>query len=189
MISSGFRRLRSAADSLADVGATLEHAASREEVGYLVLLDVQHAFDGLPHTTIIQTLPELRVTGRLFDYVAAVLSNRTLGVRVGDVLSAPRSLTSGVPQGSVITPFLFNLALARLPDYIPKMTAHEVRVAIYADGIAPFACGPTGLGFQVRESLQSAINAVDEYLASIGLQLSASKTETLLVHPRCPGVL
>lgn len=84
-------------------------------------------------------------------------------------------MTSGVPQGSVISPFLFNLALARLPDYIPKMTAHEVRVAIYADDIALFACGPTALGFQVRESLQSAINAVDEYLASIGLQLSASK--------------
>ncbi|XP_070379304.1 uncharacterized protein [Dermacentor albipictus] len=64
------------------------------------------------------------------------------------------------------------------------MTAHEVRVAIYADDIALFACGPTDLGFQVRESLQSAINAVDEYLASIGLQLSASKTEVLSVHPR-----
>nr|XP_050023956.1 uncharacterized protein LOC126518151 [Dermacentor andersoni] len=174
---SGFRRLHSAADSLADVVATLEHAASRQEAGYLVLLDVQRAFDGLPHITIIQALRELRVTGRLFDYIAAFLSDRTLRVRVGDTLSAPRSVTSGVPQGSVISPFLFNLALARLPDYIPKMTAHEVRVAIYADDIALFACGPTALGFQVRESLQSAINAVDEYLASIGLQLSASKTE------------
>nr|XP_054924031.1 uncharacterized protein LOC129383464 [Dermacentor andersoni] len=191
---SGFRRLRSAADSLAGVVATLEHAASRQEAGYLVLLDVQRAFDGLPHTTIIQALRELRVTGRLFDYIAAFLSDRTLRVRVGDTLSAPRSVTSGVPQGSEISPFLFNFALARLPDYIPKMTAYEVRVAMYADDIALFACGPTDLGFQVRESLQSAINAVDEYLASIGLQLSASKTEALLktaalLHERLGGLL
>lgn len=53
-----------------------------------MLLDVQRAFDGLPHTTIIQALRELRVTGRLFDYIAAFLSDRTLRVRVGDTLSA-----------------------------------------------------------------------------------------------------
>ncbi|XP_075556532.1 uncharacterized protein LOC142588579 [Dermacentor variabilis] len=181
---SGFRRLRSTADSIADVVATLEHAASRHEAAYLVLLDVERAFDGLPHGTIIQALHELRVTGRLLDYVSAFLSDRTLRVRVGDELSTPRSVTAGVPQGSVLSPFLFNLALARLPDFIPKLTAFEVRVAIYADDIALFASGPTDYGCQVRQSLQSAINAVDEYLTSVGLQLSASKTEALMIHPR-----
>ncbi|XP_070385219.1 uncharacterized protein [Dermacentor albipictus] len=166
------------------VSSSVAHLRSRQNTGYLVLLDVQSAFDGLPHATITQALRELHVTGRLFDDVAAFLSDRTLRVRVGNALSSTRSVTSGVPQGSVISPFLFNLALARLPDYIPKITAHEVRVAIYADDIALFACGPTDPGYPVRESLQSAINAVDEHLASIGLQLSASKTEALLVHPR-----
>ncbi|XP_072143769.1 uncharacterized protein [Dermacentor andersoni] len=78
---SGFRRLRSTADSIADVVATLEHAASRHEAAYLVLLDVERAFDGLPHGTIIQALRELRITGRLLDYVSAFLSDRTLRCR------------------------------------------------------------------------------------------------------------
>lgn len=54
-----------------------------------MLLDVERAFDGLPHGTIIQALHELRVTGRLLDYVSAFLSDRTLRVRVGDALSTP----------------------------------------------------------------------------------------------------
>ncbi|XP_072143100.1 uncharacterized protein [Dermacentor andersoni] len=63
--------------------------------------------------------------------------------------------------------------------------SHEVRVAIYADDIALFATGPTQVGYQVRRaSVQTAIDAVDQYMGSIGLQLSVTKTEALLVHPR-----
>ncbi|XP_072143754.1 uncharacterized protein [Dermacentor andersoni] len=87
---SGFRRLRSTADSIADVVATLEHAASRHEAAYLVLLDVERAFDGLRHGTIIQALRELRITGRLLDYVSAFLSDRTLRIFVRKKLTILR---------------------------------------------------------------------------------------------------
>ncbi|KAH7979258.1 hypothetical protein HPB49_008870 [Dermacentor silvarum] len=66
---------------------------------------------------------------------------------------------------------------------ITGTTSHEVRSAIYADDIAIFACGPTEVGYLVRASIQTAVDAVDEYLASIGL-LSTAKTEALMVHPR-----
>ncbi|XP_049517215.1 uncharacterized protein LOC119441850 [Dermacentor silvarum] len=174
-----------AADSLSEVVATLEESLSRHEAGcYLILLDVQSAFDGLPHATIIGCLHELGVTGRLLQYIRAFLTDRTLRVRVGGALSDPRGVFSGVPQGSVLSPFLFNLALSRLPDFIPRTTSHEVRSAIYADDIAIFACGPTEVGYLVRASIQTAVDAVDEYFASIGLQLSTAKTEALMVHPR-----
>ncbi|KAH7980927.1 hypothetical protein HPB49_020317 [Dermacentor silvarum] len=178
---SGFRRLGSTADSLS---ATLEESLSRHEAGYLILLDVQSAFDGLPHATIIGSLRELGVTGRLLQYISCFLTNRTLRVRVGGALSDPRGVFSGVPQGSVLSYFLFNLALSRLPDFIPRTTSLAVRLAIYADDIAIFACGPTEVGYLVRASIQTAVDAVDKYLASIGLQLSTAKTEVLMVHPR-----
>lgn len=41
-------------------------------------------------------------------------------VRVGGALSEPRPVCVGVPQGSVLSPFLFNLALADIGDYIPR---------------------------------------------------------------------
>ncbi|XP_070389348.1 uncharacterized protein [Dermacentor albipictus] len=115
--------LRATADALAKVVATLEQAAGRREAGYLVLLDVQGAFDGLPHSTVVSALHELGIPDRLLDYVRAFLSDGTLWVRVG-------------------------------------------------------------VGYQVRASVHTAIDAVDQYMGSIGLQLSVTKTEALLVHPR-----
>ncbi|XP_072145534.1 uncharacterized protein [Dermacentor andersoni] len=160
---SGFRRLRATADCLADVIATLETAKRRGEAGYLILLDVESAFDRLPHATIMDALDALGVCGRMRSYIAAFLGGRTMRVRVAGALSRPRVVVTGVPQGSVLSPFLFNLALARIPDYIPQFPAHEVRVAVYADDIALFAIGPTSIGY------------------------AAAKTKALIVHPRYEG--
>lgn len=181
---SGFRPRRCTFDSLADVIATLEEAKYRGDYGILVLLDVRSAFDCLPHASILDALRDLGVCGRMFDYLESFLGDRTLRVRVGSTISGPHSVTAGVPQGSILSPFLFNLALAKLPDYIPCNTACEVHVAIYADDIALFACGPGRHRAALLESLQVAIDAVDAFLNGVGLALAASKTEALLVHPR-----
>ncbi|XP_037515372.1 uncharacterized protein LOC119391795 [Rhipicephalus sanguineus] len=180
---SGFRSHRATADCIADAVGLLEEAKHRGEAGYLVLLDVKSAFDSLPHSTITDALCAMGVSDNLLRYVQAFLSDRTFRVRIGGEISAPRSVNAGVPQGSVLSPFLFNLALARITDYLPRATAVEVRVAMYADDIALFACGPTSRGREVRASVQSYINAVDYFVSGIGLELSAEKTEALLVHP------
>ncbi|XP_037577084.1 uncharacterized protein LOC119459352 [Dermacentor silvarum] len=178
-----------AAQQEADVISSPEEAKHRGDASYLILLDVVSAFDQLPHDTILDALSAMGVTGRMLDYVGEFLSGRTMRVRVGGVLSKPRAVTTGVPQGSVLSPFLFNLALARIGDYIPQLPAYEVRFAVYADDIALFASGPTGRGYVVRECVQSALDAVDAYISGIGLTLSAAKTEALLVHPRYGGRL
>ncbi|KAH7963756.1 hypothetical protein HPB52_022720 [Rhipicephalus sanguineus] len=51
------------------------------------------------------------------------------------------------------------------------------------DDIALYASGPTSRGRQVRASVQRYIDAVDDSVGGIGLELSAEKTEALLVHP------
>ncbi|KAH7958828.1 hypothetical protein HPB49_005571 [Dermacentor silvarum] len=179
---SGFRRHRATADCLADVIATLEDAQQRGYAGYLVLLDVKSAFDNLPHDSIMDALRAIRVCDRVFAYVSAFLSGRCFRVRVGGSTSSPRSISVDVPQGSVLSPFLSNLALARLPDFIPRTLPCDVRLAIYADDLSLFAVGPTSSGRLVRQSIQGAINAIDSYLPGIGLNLSPNKTEALLVH-------
>nr|XP_050038380.1 uncharacterized protein LOC126535613 [Dermacentor andersoni] len=84
-------------------------------------------------------------------------------------------------------PIPVNFALARIPDYIPRFPAHEVRVALYADDIALFASGPTSVGYAVRACVQCATVGVDAHISGIGLTLSVAKTEALIVHPTYGG--
>uniref|UniRef100_L7LYN9 Putative tick transposon n=1 Tax=Rhipicephalus pulchellus TaxID=72859 RepID=L7LYN9_RHIPC len=122
------------------------------------------------------------VQGLLLAYIAAFLGGRTMRVRVGGALSDPRPVSVGVPQGSVLSPFLFNLALADIGDYIPRALPCDVRVAIYADDIAVFAARRSDAEPHSRTSVQTVLNSIDAYITGKGMQLSPAKTEALMVH-------
>lgn len=81
-----------------------------------VFLDVRKAFDTFPHDTIFTALQNLGITARFLSYIPAFVTERTLRVRVGNTYSTPRGITAGVPQGSVLSPLLFSIAIASLPS-------------------------------------------------------------------------
>ncbi|XP_049267217.1 RNA-directed DNA polymerase from mobile element jockey [Rhipicephalus sanguineus] len=180
---TGFRRHRCTADSISDVVATLEDARSSGDAAMLLLLDVESAFDGLPHVVVEAALDRLGVSGSLRGFVTAFLSGRTFCVRVGRETSQPRDITAGVPQGSVLSPFLFNMALAGLPASLPTDTRFPAHCSVSADDVALWVRGPRRSIPAVRRSLQAALEAVITYLGGIGLKVSATKTEALLIHP------
>ncbi|XP_049270066.1 uncharacterized protein LOC125757867 [Rhipicephalus sanguineus] len=161
----------------------LEDAKSCGDVAMLLLLDVESAFDGLPHVVVEAAIDRLGISGCLRGFVSAFLSGRTFCVRVGGVTSQPKDITTGVPQGSVLSPFLFNMALAGLPASLPTDTRFPARCSVYADDVALWARGPRRSIPAIRRSLQAALDAVISFLGGIGLKVSATKTEALLIHP------
>ncbi|KAH7979139.1 hypothetical protein HPB49_008378 [Dermacentor silvarum] len=180
----GFRTHRSTADCLAAVVGTLEQASRDGHAAFLLLLDVQSAFDSMPHDIIISAVRALGVGGRLLAYVRAFLTDRSSVVRVGRATSSPRSVTCGVPQGSVLSPFLFNLALVPISECVRSSGHLPVRTVVYADDVALFVRGPPATMAQMRLQLQAAAVAVGDFLRAIGLSLSAAKSEAIMVHPR-----
>ncbi|XP_077560896.1 uncharacterized protein LOC144175746 [Haemaphysalis longicornis] len=142
------------------------------------------AFDIVPHGAILEALDGMGVVGHLRGYVQAFLAGRTFRVKVGRATSSPRDVCSGVPQGGVLSPFLFNLVLAPLPDCIPAGLQYPVGIAVYADDVAIWTHGPTGENMHVRAYLQTALDSVAAFLASRGLVLSEAKTQALMLHPK-----
>ncbi|XP_049272479.1 uncharacterized protein LOC119397303 [Rhipicephalus sanguineus] len=114
-------------------------------------------------------MDRLGISGCLRGFVSAFPSGRTFCVRVGGVTSQPRDITTGVPQG--------------LPASLPTDTRFPARCSVYADDVAPWARGPRRSIPAIRRSLQAALDAVISFLGGIGLKVSATKTEALLIHP------
>ncbi|KAH7966097.1 hypothetical protein HPB49_013807 [Dermacentor silvarum] len=166
---TGFRRRRCTADSIADVVSTLEDARASGDLVMLLLIDVKVAFDGLPHAVVQQAVDLLGIGGNLRRFLSSFLNDRTLRVRVGHARSTPRPVAAGVPQGSVVSPFLFNLALARLPAALPTDPHNKVERSIYADDIALWVRGPPQSSRHVCLALQRALDTTAAYLGSIGL--------------------
>ncbi|XP_037567474.1 uncharacterized protein LOC119448047 [Dermacentor silvarum] len=172
-----------ARQTISDVVATLEDAKAMRDVAMLVLLDVQSAFDGLARAVIEACLDRLGLSGCLRSFISAFLTGRPFRIRLGQELSEPRDITTGVPQGSRLSRLLFHMAVAGLPTSLPVDPWFPVRCSIYADDVALWTRGPRKSTPSIRCSLQRALDAVTTFLGSIGLTVSTAKTEAMLVHP------
>ncbi|XP_075732616.1 uncharacterized protein LOC142775159 [Rhipicephalus microplus] len=75
------------------------------------------------------------------------------------------------------------MALAGLPASLTTDTKFPARCSVYADNVALWVRGPRQSIPAIRRSLQAALDAVITYLGGIGLKVSATKTEALLIHP------
>jgi len=74
-----------------------------------VLIDLSKAFDSLPHGLLIAKLHAYGFTDESCKYIQDYLSERKQAVKIGNVIRNWQALKTGVPQGSITGPLLFNI--------------------------------------------------------------------------------
>ena len=94
----------------------------------LILLDLGGDFD---HQILLNRLhTEFGVSGKVLDWFALYLSNRSQKVTVDGVLSDRFGIDFGVPQGSCLGPLLFVIYSSKLFNIVNK---HLPNIHAYAD--------------------------------------------------------
>ena len=92
-----------------------------------IYLDFKKAFDTVPHRRLISKLRGYGVQGNLLHWVTDFLQQRTQYVNIKGNKSSQISVSSGVPQGSVLGPTLFIYYINDLPSYT------DCNIKIFAD--------------------------------------------------------
>ena len=102
----------------------------------VVFMDIAKAFDTVVHSKLLLKLQEFGFSGSVLLWFKNYLSCRCQQVTVHGATSTPLPITSGVPQGSLLAPFLFSVYINDLPSYISNSTG----VGLFADDTKLYRC-------------------------------------------------
>ena len=95
-----------------------------------VALDMSKAFDTINIHTLIRKLLHTKIPGTIIKFIANYIKGRKAYTPYIHHTSSQRQLKTGVPQGGVLSPTLFNVYTADIPP-----TRAPVQVMAYADDI------------------------------------------------------
>ena len=86
-----------------------------------IYLDFSKTFDKSDIGILLHKLRKLGVTGRLWRWISNFLSKRKQKVVVNGITSSVTNVTSGIPQGTVLRPILFQIYISDRGEHVKAL--------------------------------------------------------------------
>lgn len=147
-----------------------------------ISLDIKKAFDSAFHKGILFKLVEIGADPFFVKIFKSYFTNRQFYVQIDDKMSTSEAVCSGVPQGSVLAPLLFNLFLHDFPHQMLNSTA-----ILYADDCLIYAHDTSPSQALNKAALH--LGVVNVFYQKWGIEINARKSEAICIRNasgKCP---
>ena len=171
----GFRKHSSCEMALlAATDSWINNLADGKLVGAL-LIDLSKAFDSISHAQLIQDLTDIGCADSALRWFASFLTARQQRVKLGPSTARWMPVDKGVPQGSPLSPLLFNIVVRHIPH------ACDSDVFQFADDLTSSV---SDIDFDgLASKLQSTYSRVKSFCEDRMLHINLTKTQLIIFKP------
>ena len=179
---NGFRPDRSCLDHLFVLTSIINNRKLIKLPTFVAFIDLKKAFDSVDRNLLWYSLEHYGINGKFLEILKSLYSNTEYRVRVNGCVSEPFPVSSGVKQGCLLSPTLFNLFINSLIAEIKKLglgvKCGELLLAIlaFADDIALIA--------ESEQELQAMLGALYSWCNTWLLQINPTKSKVVHFRPK-----
>nr|VZI31962.1 unnamed protein product [Spirometra erinaceieuropaei] len=171
---AGFRAGRGCADQIFTLRRILEFRHSYQQPTAVCFIDFAAAFDSVHRESLWRIMALDGVSAKIIAMIKAYYRSTNARILVRNNLPQPFGSRSGVRQGCILSPILFNYAVDWIfgralqeGDGVEFATGHRLTDLDYADDIALLASS--------FADLQSVVSRVKKVAESAGLSINVAK--------------
>lgn len=171
----GFRRGSSTLTSTSELLDDIYSDIDRSRFSGALFLDLKKAFDVINHELLLKKLVFYGIRGLAHNLIGSYLFQRSQFVSVNGTNSDHQTISTGVPQGSVLGPLLFLI-------YINDISGLQLRgkVRLFADDtVVTYSSRDCT---SITQHIQDDLHVLDEYFTSNLLFLNLRKTVYMVFH-------
>lgn len=172
-IQSGFRKGRRTVDHLVRLESAVNKGFAYGASTVAVFLDIQKAYDMVWRKGIVIKMKQMGFGNRVLRWVNNFLSERYIQVKINGILSEKFIVENGLPQGSVISPILFNIGVSDIPEHVPEADTSQ-----YADDVDIWKTH-RNIIFALKK-IQSSLDKLTAWGRQWGFQWSTPKTVAMI---------
>ena len=153
----------------------------------LLLLDLSAAFDTVDHVILINRMKNVfGITDMALQWFENYLSSRTQRVVLNGTSSSPSRLSFGVPQGSVLGPYLFTIYTQPLDGLISNFSIPHM---FFADDTQMYSSASENNAVAVKDNITNCVGNVKSWMASNKLKFNDDKTEYMTLKKKSKPVI
>ena len=174
-----YRANRSTDDAVSlAIHTALNHLDSTNSYVRMLFIDFSSAFNTIIPSRLIHKLSTLGISSPLCSWIMDFLTCRPQCVRMGEHTSPSLTLSTGCPQGIVLSPLLYTLY------------THDCTTTYSSNTIIKFADDTTIIGNITNDDegpYREEVKLLTEWCAANNLSLNVSKTKELIIDFRKGG--
>lgn len=173
----GFRKNRSTELALMTQKEFILQKFEEKKMVLGIFLDFSKAFDLISHDVLLKKLDRYGIRGVAHSLITSYLQHRSQFVAIAGDQSELKSVRTGVPQGSILGPYLFILYINDIVNVDPS-----AKCVIYADDTSLFFDGD--LGSEMSNRANKTLASIQKWATSNCLKINVEKTKAVMFHPR-----
>lgn len=167
----GFKNGHSTVHQLFRVVKMVKTNFARKRSTGMFLLDIEKAFDTIWHNGLLHKLLSFDFPIPLIKIIQSFLSNRSYYVNICGARSCNFEIPAGLPQGSSLSPSLYNIHTSDLK--VPRNTS----LAQFADDTA-VSCSGKKPG-RISRTLEKSFTSISKYYRKWRIQVNKQKTSAV----------